>query len=189
MMLAKHPLMIAAILLVVYYLVFVSTISVNNVVGKSIIISTVLGVSYCYGKVAGLISAVVGMLLLHKNIEGLDTNGESSTEETSSKEEDSSEENEESSKGKPVTITEEAELDETITVDETPKESSEEEDSAASQEKEAAAKSTNNVIENEEKMRPTSSNDEAEGFSNYGTNSHVEPFSLVSQFTNQLSSF
>lgn len=185
-MLAKHPLMIAATLLVVYYIVFVSTVSVNSVVGRSITIAIVLGITYCYGKVAGLISAVFGLLLLHKSIEGLDTNDQPSSEETSSKEDE--EDSEEPSKGKSVTITEEAELDETVTVSETPKESSEEEDSAALQEKNAAAKSTNNVVSNEEKMRPTSSNDEAEGFSNYGTNSHVEPFSLVSPFTNQLAS-
>jgi len=188
-MLAKHPLMIAAILLVVYYVVFVSTVSVNNAVGRSITIAIVLGITYTYGKIAGLISAVFGMLLLHKSIEGLDTNDEVSKEETSSKEQDSSEDSEEPSNGKSGTITEEVEIDETITVSESPKESSEQEDSAVSQEKEAAAKSTNNVVENEEKMRPTSSNDEAEGFSNYGSNSHVEPFSLVSHFTDQLSSF
>ena len=186
-MLAKHPLMIAAILLVSYYVVFVSTISVNNVVGRSITIAIVLGITYCYGKVAGLISAVFGMLLLHKSIEGLDTNDTPSVEETSSKEDDD-EDSEEPSKGKGVTITKEAEINETVTVSETPKESSEEEDSAALQEKNAAAKSTNNVVSNEEKMRPTSSNDEAEGFSNYGSNSHVEPFSLASPFTNQLAS-
>ena len=182
-MLTKHPLMIVASLLAVYYLIFVCSLSFNNVLGKSAIVATVLGVTYCYGKVAGVISAVCGMLLLHRSIEGLETNDQPSKEEG---EED--EEGKDASKGKEVTITEEAELDETITVSETPKETEAEEDTAAVQEKEAVAKSTNTVVSNEEKMRPTSSNDEAEGFTNYGYNSHVEPFSLVSKFTNSLSS-
>ena len=180
-MLTKHPLTIVASLLVIYYLVFVCSLSFNNVLGKSVIVATVLGVSYCYGKVPGVIAAVCGMLLLHRSVEGLETNDTS--EETSSKEDDKETDDTE---GK--TVTEEVEINETISVSETPKETESEEDDAVTQEKEAAAKSTNTVVSNEEKMRPTSSNDEVEGFANYGPNSHVEPFSLVSGFTNSLAS-
>ena len=62
-MLTKHPLTIVASLLVIYYIVFVCNMSFNNVLGKSVLVATVLGISYTYGKVAGVISAVCGILI------------------------------------------------------------------------------------------------------------------------------
>ena len=80
-MLTKHPLIVVASVIALYYLVFVCSLSFNNVLGKSLIIATVLGITYCYGKVAGVVDAICGILILHRSIEGMENESDESSDD------------------------------------------------------------------------------------------------------------
>lgn len=168
-MLTKHPLIVVASLIALYYLVFVCSLSFNNVLGKFLIIATVLGITYCYGKVAGVVSAICGILILHRSIEGMENESAESSDDKQPTEEIDIEETE--------TVTE---SEEPSKKEETAKDESDEEDEAATQEKAASAVSNDTIVSHEEKMRPKSSNDVTEGFASFGLGSHIEPMSLYS---------
>ena len=170
----NHPLLIVAGLSVLYYLLFVCTYSFNTCLGKMAIVGSVLVVSHRYGKVAGLVSAAVAVLLLHRSIEGVDDtlkvdasgNGEAGTEEGETEEGETEEgENGEGETGEGET----------------------EEQDAQEQEQKASAVSVNSVVDLDEKMRPktTLSSEETtlsseEAFTLIGTGLQNEPMALNS---------
>ena len=65
----KHPLVIVAGLLSLYYLLFVCTMSFNNNLGKLALLGAVVGSSFYYGRIGAIVSATVALMLLHKSIE------------------------------------------------------------------------------------------------------------------------
>lgn len=168
-------------LFVVYYVFFVSTYSFNNLLGKAALLGAVLGVTHYYGRVAGVVSAAIAVLLLHKTIEG-----NQNMEDSKDADDDESKDDE-----KKQTVHEEIEIDETITVTGDASEGAEDskgspesdESEQVAQEKQAAAVSTNNIVAKEEEMRPkpsTSEDANAEGFTVYGNGMQSDPMALYS---------
>ena len=122
----------------------------ERVLGKLALVASVLGVAYCYGKNAGILMALIVIILFQNVHEGLDNpaqDGDAAgddkpTDETTS---DSS--------------TPEVEVEVEVEVEKSPED--EEADNDAEQEKAAAAKTTNTIVDNEEKARPVSSQDQS----------------------------
>lgn len=153
----QNALVVVSILLALYVLLYNSGNLVNSPVGKLILVGGVLAITYHYGKVPGVLSAAVAVLLLHNDIEGMENKDE--TTESGDSESDSEEE----SDGKTITITEN--VDETITESDNAgekkdaDEKSSEEDEEAEREQKAAAVSTQNIVAQEEACRPKQSNE------------------------------
>lgn len=182
----KHPLVIVAGLLSVYYLLFVCTMTFNNNLGKLALLGAVVGSSFYYGRIGAIVSATIALMLLHKSIEGIDGDASDPTPE-------------DGETAKTVTVIEE-ESTKKVTVNPVIGESGEatgdvsnatddqstesDEDAGADAESDAATKCTYDMLSVEEKMKCKQDNgiepDTQEGFSLIGNILQDTPMALSS---------
>lgn len=184
----KHPLVIVAGLLSLYYLLFVCTMSFNNNLGKLALLGAVVGSSFYYGRIGAIVSATVALMLLHKSIEGNDEDaivpsedGESAKSVTEIK----------STKQITVTDVSNATDDVSNATDDVTAQTTE--DAAASEEQDAVAQTTSDMLDNDEKLCRCKDNstdvsseeiapkpDISEGFSLIGNMFNNAPMALSS---------
>ena len=142
--------------------------------GKVLLVLSVLGVAHTYGRNAGILMALIVVLLFHSVLEGLENTEASDKSETDNTTDDESD-------------SDEPKVEVEVEVEESSDKKSSEEDEEAEQEKAAAAKTTNTIVANEEAARPVSSQEQndQEGFTIYGggcgsVSGHGEPVAMPS---------
>ena len=134
----------------------------DTVLGKAVLLLCVLGATHCYGRNAGVLTALIVIVLMHTRLEGVD--------ETLEKDDDKESE-------KPAKAEKSDDDDDDKSV-----KSDDEEDKEAKQEAEAASKTTNTIVENEERMRPKDSN-EVVASTGKGTETKEGPLPMPSTTT------
>jgi len=162
--------LILVLVVLMYYTPLFLTDIARSPLGKLILISGVLGLSYKYGRNTGIISALIVLLLLHNYYEGLENKNDAkqtdkNLDDTSIKTNNVHKKEGEGEEG------EEGEGE---------GEEGDKHDQEASQEKEAADKTTNTIVANEESMRPKPSN---ETLASNGAGPSSEPMAMPTTTT------